>query len=72
MDEEFELLDRHYFVSYFQDYFKYIIKKQETLKDKSPVQIYLNKIQKRIIFEINIGYYLELLTPETMKQLEGL
>lgn len=72
MDEEFELLDRYYFVSYFQDYFKYIIKKQETLKDKSPVQIYLNKIQKRIIFEINIGYYLELLTPETMKQLEGL
>ena len=37
MDEEFELLDRYYFVSYFQDYFKYIIKKQETLKDKSPV-----------------------------------
>lgn len=72
MDEEFELLDRYYFVSYFQDYFKYIIKKKETLKDKSPVQINLNKIQKRIIFEINIGYYLELLTPETMKQLEGL
>ena len=31
--------------------------------------IYVNKIEKRITFEIKTGYYLELLTPETMKLL---
>ena len=29
--------------------------------------IYVNKIENRITFEIKTGYYLELLTPETMK-----
>ena len=29
--------------------------------------IYLNKIENRITFKIKTGYYLELLTPETMK-----
>ena len=29
--------------------------------------IYLNKIENRITFKIKAGYYLELLTPETMK-----
>ena len=28
--------------------------------------IYVNKIEKRITFEIKAGYYLELLTPKTM------
>ena len=28
---------------------------------------YVNKIENRITFEIKTGYYLELLTPETMK-----
>ena len=31
--------------------------------------IYLNKIENRITFKIKIGYYLELLTPETIKLL---
>ena len=31
--------------------------------------IYINKIENRIAFKIKIGYYLELLTPETMKLL---
>ena len=31
--------------------------------------IYLNKIENRITFKIKTGYYLELLTPETMKLL---
>ena len=31
--------------------------------------IYVNKIENRITFKIKIGYYLELLTPETMKLL---
>ena len=31
--------------------------------------IYVNKIENRITFKIKTGYYLELLTPETMKLL---
>ena len=33
------------------------------------MRIYVNKIENRITFEIKTGYYLELLTPETMKLL---
>ena len=32
-----------------------------------PIRIYVNKIENKIIFEIKKYYYLELLTPETMK-----
>ena len=52
-----------------QDYFKYIIKKHETLADNPPVQIYVNKIKTRIVFKIKTGYKLELLTKETMQLL---
>ena len=31
------------------------------------VRIYVNKIENRITFRTKMGYYLELLTPETMK-----
>ena len=33
--------------------------------------MYINKIENRITFKIKSGYYLELLTPETMKLLES-
>ena len=33
------------------------------------IQIYINKIENRIPFKIKKGYYLELLTPETIKLL---
>ena len=33
------------------------------------IRTYVNKIENRITFKIKIGYYLELLTPETMKLL---
>ena len=46
-----------------------LLKKHETIADNLPVQIYTNKIKNRIIFEIKIGYKLELLCPETMKLL---
>ena len=52
-----------------QDYFEFIIKKQETLIENPPVQIYPNEIKNRIVFKIKTGYKLELLTPETMKLL---
>ena len=29
--------------------------------------IYINKVESRIMFRIKIGYYLEILTSETMK-----
>ena len=47
-DKQFELPDESYSVSDIQDYFEYIIKKHETLVDKSSVQIYVNKTQNRI------------------------
>ena len=33
------------------------------------IRIYISKIKNRITFKIKTGYYLELLTPETMKLL---
>ena len=35
------------------------------------MKIHTNKIENRITFKIKTGYYLELLTPETMKLLES-
>ena len=61
--------DVSYSVSDIQDYFKYIIKKHQTIADNSPVQIYVNKIKNRIVFKIKTGYKLELLSLETMKLL---
>ena len=68
-NEEFELPDGSYSVSDIQDYFKYILKKHETVTDNPSIRIYVNKIENRITFKIKTGYYLELLTPETMKLL---
>ena len=66
---EFELPDGSYSVSDIQDYFEYILKKHSEIVDNSSIRIYVNKIEKRITFKIKNGYYLELLTPETMKLL---
>ena len=53
-----------------QDYFEYILEKHGEDIDEPLVQIYVNKIENRIIFQIKNGYSLELLTPKTMKLLE--
>ena len=68
-NEEFELLDGSYLISDIQDYFEYILKKHSESVDNPPIRIYVNKIENRITFKIKSGYYLELLTPETMKLL---
>ena len=68
-NEEFELPDGSYSISDIQDYFEYILKKQSESVDNPPIRIYVNKIENRITFKIKSGYYLELLTPETMKLL---
>ena len=52
-----------------QDYFEHILKKHSENVDNPSIRIYVNKIENRITFKIKNGYYLELLTPETMKLL---
>ena len=68
--EEFKLPDESYSISDIQDCFEYILKKhRENDNDNPSIKIYVNKIEKRVTFKIKKGYYLELLTPETMKLL---
>ena len=67
--ETFELLDGSYSVSDVQDYFECIIKQHQTVTDNPPIRRYVNKLENRITSKIERGYYLELLTPETMKLL---
>ena len=67
--EEFELPDGSYSISNIQDYFENILKKHIENVDNPLIRIYVNKIENRIIFKIKNGYYLKLLTPETMKLL---
>ena len=64
-----ELPDGSYSISDIQDYFEYILKKHTENVDNPSIRIYANKIENRITFKIKNGYYLELLTPETMKLL---
>ena len=65
----FDFPDDSYSIADIQDYFEFTIKKHETLTENPPVQIYVNKIKSRIVFETKKGCNLELLTPETMKLL---
>ena len=67
--EEFELHDGSYFISDIQDYFEYILKTHGKKLVNPSIRIYINKIENRITLKITTGYYLELLTPETMKLL---
>ena len=68
-NDTFDLPDGSYSIDDIQDYFEFIIKKDETLTEDLPIQIYSNKIKNRIVFKIKTGYKLELLTPETMRLL---
>ena len=67
--DEFQSRDRSYSISDIQDYFEYILKKHSENVDNPSIRIYVNKSENRITFKIKNGYYLELLTPETMKLL---
>ena len=59
--------DGSYSIAAIQNYFEYIIKKHETIANVSPVLIYVNEINNRIVFKIKSGYKLELLSKEMMK-----
>ena len=69
MERRIELPDGSYSISDIQDYFEYILKKHSENVDNLSIRIYVSKIENRITFKIKSGYYLELLTPETMKLL---
>ena len=47
------------------------LKRHGESADESSIQIYVNKIEKRITFKTKNGYGLELLTLETMKLVES-
>ena len=66
-NDTFDLPDASYSISDIQDYFEFIINKRKTLTENPPLQIYVNRIKNRIVFEIKTGYKVELLTSETMK-----
>ena len=68
-NDTFDLPDGLYSISVIQDYFEFIIQKQETLTEYPPVHICPNKIKKGIVFKIKTGCKLELLIFETMKLL---
>ena len=66
---EFKLRDGSYSVSDIQGYFEYILKKHRESVDNQSIRMYVSRIENRITFKIKSGYYLELLTPKTMKLL---
>ena len=68
-NDKFELPDGSYSVSDIQHYFEYILKKHNEKINNPSIKIYISKIENRITFKIKTGYYLELLTSETMKLL---
>ena len=49
--------------------FEYILKNRGEKTVNPSIKIYVNKIEDRIAFKMKTGYYLELLTPKTMKLL---
>ena len=55
-NDEFELTDGSYSVSDIQDCFEFILEKHGEDIDKPSVEIYVNKIEDRIIFKIKDGY----------------
>ena len=66
------MMDGSYSISDIRDYFEYISRKRRENIDNPSVRIYVNKIENTINFKIKTGYYLELLTPETMIYLGAL
>ena len=61
--DEFELPDGLYSVFDMQDYFEYILIENV---DNPSIRIYANKIENRITFNTKDGYYVEILTKETI------
>ena len=71
-NDTFDVPDGSYSIAALQNYFEYIIKKHETIANVSPVFIYVNEINNRIVLKIKSGYKFELLSKETMRLLGSL
>ena len=69
MDQTFNLRDWSYSIEDIQDYFEFIIKKNESLPDNPPIKIYPNRLINRIVFKIKSSYKLEALSENTKKLL---
>ena len=67
--DEFEFPDGSYSIPDIQDYFEYIFKKHSESVNNPSIKMFVNKIENRVTFKIKKGYYLQLLTPKTMKLL---
>ena len=65
-NDKFDVPDGSYSIAALQNYFEYIIKKHETIAEVSPVLIYVNEINNRIVFKIKSGYNLTV-SKETMR-----
>ena len=59
-NEKFELPDKSYSVSDIKNCFEYIIKKDEKFTDTLPIRIYVNKLENRITFKIETGFYFKI------------
>ena len=68
-NDTFDVPDGSYSIAALLNYFEYIIKKHETIAEVSPVLIYVNEINNRIVFKIKSEYKLELLSKEKMRLL---
>ena len=66
-NDGFKLSNSCYSVSNIQDYIQYLIKKHETITTIPPIHVYINRINKRLVFKIEDGYELGLQTPKIMK-----
>ena len=66
-NDEFGLPDGSYSMSDIEDYVEYIIKKHEALPTNPLFQIYIKRINKKLVLKIKDWYKVELQTPETMK-----
>ena len=68
-NKEFELYDGSYSVSDIQDYFRYILKKHETVSDNISTMMFVKLMENKITFKTRAGYYFEISMPETIKSL---
>ena len=57
-----------FYIRYSRLFWVYLKKHNQKINNPS-IWIYVNKAENRITFKIKTGYYLDLLTPETMKLL---
>ena len=69
LNDTFDLPDGLYNISEIQDYIEYIIKKHKAIGENALILIHANTITNIIVFKIETGYKLELLSKETMKLL---